>query len=746
MSMTQSRQPFGQGGNHHHPEPPRSRRRLQRSGALLGVFGLIAAGATYATATPVQAPPTGMAAVGPISSEHGFPVWYQDSSGLRLEQCLDLEDPMCDPVFLRGEMKNPSGEMSFPENFPMESFYMAADSAIELPSGDDAGLTLALEATFASDDPGPAIDEQMVFGRVRIRIDTPSTGTYTVTHPYGVDRFNVTDTEDGINYTQDIGASVLQFGDALKSRINPFLVAEGGMIETPDGNKYIGDPSVPTRVTGSLLGTNFFRIDGPNIGGPGINTIETDMFSLMGKVSTNAGIDPGRVTYSETADGRYLDVFAKADDGDAVTVSADGIPVTKLAGDGANFYARVKLEGAVPENVTITNASDKPVAVKTVPVTDQVTVSSASYDATAKTLTVTATSSDQDAPPALTLAGYEGATLMGGTVTVSEVAIPPSSVTVSSAEGGSDTAPVTIGGDVLGVVEDVTAVATGPATVMAGNMVTLDGSSSYNATAYEWTQIADPAAVPGTDPVTGGPVSVEPAPLVTLTGADTAKPTFQAPAEPTTLWFQLTVQGPGGPKTSDPLKIEVLGQDVAPVATATSSHETALVGQMVTIDGSQSINATSYSWTQAAGTPVSGLNMAAPSLSFQMPNTPEPLAFTLTVTSPTGLTSSATATVSPVLDTVTVNSAELRTRKTEWRIQGSASLTNNNNVHVYLADANGGKLGHVGDAVVEPAVAPETGGTWTLRVRDGVDPGNANRLLVESDRGGSVLTTYSSRR
>src|SRR5687767_14362040 len=125
MSMTQCRQPFGEGGNHHHSESARTRRRLQRSGALLGVFGLIAAGATYATATPVQAPPTGMAAVGPISSEHGFPVWYQDSNGLRLEQCLDLEDPMCDPVFLRGEMQNPSGEMSFPENFPMESFYMA---------------------------------------------------------------------------------------------------------------------------------------------------------------------------------------------------------------------------------------------------------------------------------------------------------------------------------------------------------------------------------------------------------------------------------------------------------------------------------------------------------------------------------------------------------------------------------------------------------------------------------------------
>ena len=35
--------------------------------------------------------------------------------------------------------------------------------------------------------------DQIVFGRVRIRITTPSTGHYVITHPYGVDEFDVTD-------------------------------------------------------------------------------------------------------------------------------------------------------------------------------------------------------------------------------------------------------------------------------------------------------------------------------------------------------------------------------------------------------------------------------------------------------------------------------------------------------------------------------------------------------------------------
>jgi hypothetical protein len=56
--------------------------------------------------------------------------------------------------------------------------------------------------------------------------------------------------------------------------------------------------------------------------------------------------------------------------------------------------------------------------------------------------------------------------------------------------------------------------------------VTLDGSQSTGVTGYSWSQ-------------TGGPI-------VALTGATTAKPTFTMPNTNDSLIFQLTVTGPGG--------------------------------------------------------------------------------------------------------------------------------------------------------------------------------------------------------
>src|SRR5262249_22979647 len=35
-------------------------------------------------------------------------------------------------------------------------------------------------------------------------------------------------------------------------------------------------------ITGSPAGTNVFRIDGPNVGGPGVNSVSTNLFSLLG--------------------------------------------------------------------------------------------------------------------------------------------------------------------------------------------------------------------------------------------------------------------------------------------------------------------------------------------------------------------------------------------------------------------------------------------------------------------------------
>ena len=48
------------------------------------------------------------------------------------------------------------------------------------------------------------------------------------------------------------------------------------------GREYIGNFALDHTITGSPAGTNFFRIDGPAVGGPGINRVETNLFNVIG--------------------------------------------------------------------------------------------------------------------------------------------------------------------------------------------------------------------------------------------------------------------------------------------------------------------------------------------------------------------------------------------------------------------------------------------------------------------------------
>ena len=233
-----------------------------------------------AGATTTTAPPTHMLAVGPTSPTNGYPVWYKDSNNLSVGLCLDDTNPFCN---LAADVRDATQPVSFPDNFPEETFYQLAQSSIDLPNGTTAVLDDNLEAAFNTAEPTDG--QQIVFGRVRIRITTPTTGHYVITHPYGVDEFDVTDTATrNINFVEDIGiGSPGDFTGALNSRINPFLRWDTGLVTGPDGASYLGDPATPHAVTGSELGTNFFRIDGPDIGGTGINTVQTNLFNLQGR-------------------------------------------------------------------------------------------------------------------------------------------------------------------------------------------------------------------------------------------------------------------------------------------------------------------------------------------------------------------------------------------------------------------------------------------------------------------------------
>lgn len=117
-------------------------------------------------------------AVGPRSRIHGFPLWYQDTNGLKLELCLVKNIRRC----LEHEGINSRLPIRFPTNFPLEAFYFSAETEIETSNGGSLLLVLAIEAAFSNDVVRRG--DRIVFNRVRIRgFDLPI-GTYRITHPF----------------------------------------------------------------------------------------------------------------------------------------------------------------------------------------------------------------------------------------------------------------------------------------------------------------------------------------------------------------------------------------------------------------------------------------------------------------------------------------------------------------------------------------------------------------------------------
>src|SRR5437667_11092069 len=190
-----------------------------------------------------------LAGFGPIDPANGFPMYYQDSTGLALAQCLD---PVCaGPAFLT-TLPNPALPVSFPNNFPVEMFYSRAIAKTTVGAV-SVLYTAAVEGTFLNGV--VAAGNQMLFSRIRVRVaGLQPGGLYTVTHPYGVKTF----TADGfgvINDTQTVGAVPLQFQLALAGPVGPFLRFATGLVPPPPGT--IGNPVDLQTVTGSRCGQNF---------------------------------------------------------------------------------------------------------------------------------------------------------------------------------------------------------------------------------------------------------------------------------------------------------------------------------------------------------------------------------------------------------------------------------------------------------------------------------------------------------
>jgi hypothetical protein len=512
-------------------------RRFGKGGAALAAavaLSTMVASTALATTAVVKKNPGGITTAGPVNTEYGFPAWYQDSKNLRTELCLDGNDPMCGFVAAPVEGFDNTAPTAFPTNFPDEAFYMSAGSALTLPNGGKATLTLGVEAAFLN---AVQNGDQITFARQRIFVvGGPPSTTLHFHHPYG-DIDIDTDASGKGRITEDIAPSVGNFDGVLKGNIGPFLTWTGGTVKTESG-EYLGDPAIEHAVEGSPLNYNKFGVDWTDG-----TKVENDQFSLLGKVAKNTGVKADAAIQS-AADGKTIvDVFAssEADPGE-LYVAADtgaGIKTTPMSASAEtgpkSFYARVEVAGN-PANITVKNVGDAPTSSSLVAVTkaSPVTVTVANFDG--GKLHVEASSTKSNA--VLTVAGYPAdvATLNVGVVDITTGA-PPATVTVSDGTdkgtatvhitGGAVTAPgepvvppgpavdpVCEINDVVGpcpvggpapTATPVARVAPVTTPVVLGDSVALDASTSTNATSYEWKSLSGPA--------------------VTFTNGTTAKPT-----------------------------------------------------------------------------------------------------------------------------------------------------------------------------------------------------------------------------
>ena len=667
---------------------------LRRRAASRPVVAVVAAtalaGSGIAAAFAATPPPAhvnntvGLAEVGPIDEANGFPLWYKDTNGVRLELCTDPNDQYC----IMGDLPQPQSPVAFPTNFPDEAFWAVAESSIDAGGGESGILVTAVEAAFANEVPEDKA--QVSFGRVRIRVAGVVDGAeYKVTHPFGTDTIVAeAGAVKGLNTTEDIGSLTWDgvFDQTLGARTGPFLRQTVG---APAG--YLGDPTTANPVTGSPYNTNFFRVEGPAgsftgstdlCANPALgddpqatdDCIQQNNFVVQGKLATRAGVQVTTATYRETGSGadKYIDLFAKSEPGQTLVVSGTGVSQTIMRSTGGKYFARIKVSGPPPSDLAVTNTTDAPRTVDHVDSDlfgDKVHIQSAIYDIDNKRFTVVADSGDSTA--VLKLSGYPNVvpTVSGmntvRTWTVNNVEVPPADAVVTSDKGGVDSDDVVVDGADLPsaqVVADLTASTTEAA---IGTPINIDATATQGTVSSAVFSVTRNGT-----PVTSG----------VLSGTNLLSRTFTPNADG--VWeVTISVTGPGNNNTdTETVAIHVASAQTLPVADAGADMLGIVPTSVVTLNGSASAFATSYLWQQMSGPAVTLSSTTTANATFTVPpsTTVSTIVMRLTVTNASGSHfDEVTITSNP--DDLTVDAASYKAGGQEWRVRGGAEHCSANN-------------------------------------------------------------------
>src|SRR5438477_550404 len=274
---------------------------MTHMGRILAIATMLLHVSWPSLANAQACPHQGLASFGPVTpATFDYPAYYVDQNGLGLAACQDPADPIC--AVVTGPLPNPAAPLDIAAgNFFSEFPYTFINATVPMPGGGIGLLVYSVLGTFAPvGDVVPGT--QVVFSRVRFRIDTPAAGTYTMTHPFGVTTLTAAAPgRRSINFTDDCllrvpatcGVGFNAFTTPLdpSSFISTWLRWDATPPAPPAG--YIGDFAILHPITGSPCGTNFFRVEGPGLPPGGV---QTNLFNLMGKIAAVCGngfLDPG---------------------------------------------------------------------------------------------------------------------------------------------------------------------------------------------------------------------------------------------------------------------------------------------------------------------------------------------------------------------------------------------------------------------------------------------------------------------
>lgn len=727
---------------------------MRKMRAIAAAAALVAAGSAFA----------GLNRVGPANLPappgHGFPTWYQDFNGMTLDLCLpDLNDPeSAQATACLVPFNPPAGGYVFPTNFPDEAFYFNAGAGLTLPGGARARLVLALEAAFGAG--APAVNDQMVFARVRIVAGVPFPGTYTVTHPYGTSEHVVeqaTGARD-IFDTIDIGLTPLNFREALGGAIGPFLEHVNGAVSTEDptlppvqaryivnGATMLGDGTDLGPITGSPNGTNFFQICGP-MDGPGLpdRCISTADFSLAGRLHNGPVASPlaiERATYNRDSAGNIrIDVSAEAAAG-----IGQGVPLVSLGGpdiaplrmrgpDGiGRYYAQgVPLPPDRLDRITVTNSGDNPPTSESAALVDLITVTSATYNGARGVVEVVASSSDKLVPlPELSIDELPNAAVLRGAdptvVTLgAAVSVPPPRVTVRSSRGGATVLDLTMTADTGTYLPGVPLAVADALSVQAGT-----AAVSVNVLANDKSNSTTPM-LPATLAIVGQPT-------IGTASVVSGQIRYVPPATPGTTKITYTVNNSVGKSNVGTLDVTVTANTSAVPTTVNDAFtlpaRTSLTMNVLANDASNGTTWRTLDPVQIVSPPAVGLvsvNSATGAVTYTSPanaiasnqsftyracgvnnNCSAPATVALTVTPP---------------ETLAVTAAKC-VRPAQWDLRGTDTVSGGT-VNLFYTTA-------AGEVTIANNV-PVTAGAWQFRGTNSAAPCNGT-FSIRSNLGTTLL-------